>query len=222
MLLSFGTVILHFNHNRTVFRVLRVNMSQLVRICTFLIFTLLFSGCALFKTPEPPPPVAPPPVALPELPPVEVPELPEVDLMVDVPGDRPLPVAKGAKERFDCKVGKEDLHARIAFEARGGQVKGFSYYSKWKPRTCSIDIQPDDAKLKWRLTPEGATRVHSVEGMFMIHTRPDAYVFEFQDVARMKFCGMMGVINGTMTVKRKKTRKPQCSVIGVLDRDPEN
>jgi hypothetical protein len=221
VLLSFGTAILHFNHNRIIFRVLRVNMILRMRICAFLIFTLLFSGCALFETPEPPP--APPPVVLPKLPPAEVPEPLEVDRMEDVPGDRPLPAAatKGAKERFDCKVGKEDLHARIAFEARGGQVKGFSYYSKWKPRTCSIDIQPDDAKLKWRLTPEGATRVHSVDGMFIIHTRPDAYVFEFQDVERMKFCGMMGVINGTITVKREKTRKPQCSVIGVLDLNPK-
>src|SRR5512147_250482 len=54
-----------------------------------------------------------------------------IDPMADVPGDQPLPALQGATERIDCMTGREDLHARIAFEARGGQLAYFAYYSKW-------------------------------------------------------------------------------------------
>ena len=38
----------------------------------------------------------------------------------------PLP-ATGEVERFDCTSGTPYWHARIAFEAQGGQVLGFAY-----------------------------------------------------------------------------------------------
>jgi hypothetical protein len=132
-------------------------------------------------------------------------------------GDRPLPPAKGRLERYDCMTGVEDVHARIAFEARGGQVTGFSYYSKWKPRTCSIDVRRSDPAAKWRLTPEGATRVQTPIGTYVIRTLPDAYVFEFQSIQRMKVCGMTGTISGTMTVKRHPD-SPVCTVAGIMNR----
>ena len=84
--------------------------------------------------PQPQPQVEPPAVV--EPPPVE-----KMDPMADVPGDKPLAVAlQGAVERIDCMKGTDDLHARIAIEARGGQVMNFAYYSKWKPRTCALDF----------------------------------------------------------------------------------
>ncbi len=180
------------------------------RICVILFLTLLFSACATKRAP----PVTPKPE-----PQVEIPEPAPIDPMADVAGDRPLNVAlaKGATERYDCKVGEDDLHARIAFEARGGQVQGFSYYSKWTPRTCSVDIQPTDNRLKWRMTQDGSTRIQSPDGVIVVRTQPDAYVFEFQRVQRMKYCGMMGVINGIMTIRRQ-TPEPECSVQGVMDR----
>lgn len=58
--------------------------------------------------------------------PDEVPEPPRIDPMADVPGDMPL----AALERIDCTSGEEDLHARMALEARGGQLASFAYYSK--------------------------------------------------------------------------------------------
>ena len=143
------------------------------------------------------------------------------DPMADVPGDQPLPVVQqGPIERIDCMSGKESVHARIAVEARGGQVLSFAYYSKWKPRTCSLDFERDEDGTKWRLTPDGATRVYTPEGRFLIRTRADAYLFEFERVQRQKFCGMSGEINGTMTVKRG-VGKPQCSVAGILDANDE-
>lgn len=147
---------------------------------------------------------------------VEVPEVPRIDTMADVPGDKPLPALAGAYERFDCMHGIDDLHARMAFEARGGRVAHFAYYSKWKPRTCALDFSRTSPGTKWRLTPDGATRVHTPEGRFLIRTLKDAYVFEFEQVQRSRFCGMPGTINGTMTIKRG-VRKPECSVNGVMD-----
>jgi hypothetical protein len=144
----------------------------------------------------------------------------KINPMADVPGDKPLPALRGATERIDCRAGKEDLHARIAFEARGGQLTYFAYYSKWKPRTCSLDFARNASGTKWRLTPDGATRVHTPQGRFLIRTRADAYVFEFEQVQRQKFCGMSGEINGSMTVKRG-ARTPECSVVGIMDANDE-
>ena len=159
-------------------------------------------------------PAAEPEVMAPPEP--EVPETPRMDPMADVPGDKPLPALAGALERFDCKIGGEDLHARMAFEARGGRVAHFAYYSKWKPRTCALDFSRTSPGTKWRLTPDGATRVHTAEGRFLIRTLKDAYVFEFEAVQRGRHCGMPGAINGSMTIKRN-IRKPECSVDGIMD-----
>lgn len=147
---------------------------------------------------------------------VEPPPVPKIDPMADVPGDKPLPALAGALERFDCMSGVEDLHARMAFEARGGRVAHFAYYSKWKPRTCAFDFSRTSSNTKWRLTPEGATRVHTPEGRILIRTQKDAYIFEFEQVQRGRYCGMPGEINGTMIIKRG-LRRPECSVNGAMD-----
>jgi hypothetical protein len=154
--------------------------------------------------------------------PIRVPDVqpPLVDPMAAVAGDKPLPVLQGVLERIDCTSGKEDLHARIALEARGGQIASFAYYSKWKPRTCSMDFDRNDPKVKWRLMPDGGTRVQTPQGIFVIRARPDSYLFEFQKISRQKFCGMLGQINGTMTILRK-VHPPECSVVGVLDANDE-
>lgn len=160
-------------------------------------------------------PLAPPDQPQPQ-PEVVRPQVPRINPLADVPGDKPLPMAQGAIERFDCTSGEEDLHARMAFEARGGRVAHFAYYSKWKPRTCAFDFSATTPGTKWRLTPDGATRVHTPQGRFLIRTRPDAYVFEFEQVQRGKYCGMPGEINGTMTIRRG-VAPPQCSVSGIMD-----
>ncbi len=96
----------------------------------------------------------------------------------------------------------------------------FAYYSKWKPRTCSLDFERDAAGTKWRLTPDGATRVHTPQGRFLIHTLPDVYIFEFEQVQRQKFCGMYGEINGFVTIKRG-AGTPECSAVGIMDANDE-
>lgn len=177
---------------------------------TLAIAALILGACA--QKPTVTPPEQPPVSQVPE----EIPESLRVDPMVDVPGDRALPALQGALERIDCMHGEEDLHARMALEARGGQVSSFAYYSKWKPRTCALDFDRSDPRVKWRLTPDGATRVQTPQGVFLIRANAQSYTFEFQRVARQKFCGMPGQINGTMTILRG-SQPPQCSVAGILD-----
>lgn len=183
------------------------------------LLALLLGACAqqqpLVMRPPPPELVIHVPVV--ETP-AEVQE--EIDRMADVPGDRTLPALSGSVEQIDCKSGVEDLHARMALEAQGGQIASFAFYSKRRPRTCSMDMRRDDPFIKWRLTPDGATRVQTPQGLFLIRTSSDAYEFEFVDVERQQFCGMDGYINGRMTIQRKAST-PQCSVAGLLDHEDE-
>lgn len=184
------------------------------------LMALLLGACAV----EQPLVMRPPPPALVIDSPVDMPEevLQEaIERMADVPGDRMLPPLSGRIEQIDCKSGVEDLHARMALEARGGQIASFAYYSKRRPRTCSMDMQRDDPTIKWRLTPEGATRVQTPQGLFLIRSLPNAYEFEFLDVERQKFCGMEGYINGKMTIQRRISN-PECSVAGLLDHEDED
>lgn len=170
---------------------------------------LLFLGACVQK------PILAPEQPQPQ-PEVVQPQIPRIDPLADVPGDRPLPLTQGAVERIDCMNGEEDLHARMALEARGGRIESFAYYSKWKPRTCAFDFARTTPGTKWRLTADGATRVHTPQGRFLIRTQPDAYVFQFEQVQRNRFCGMPGEINGTMTIRRRAV-PPQCSVSGIMD-----
>jgi hypothetical protein len=146
-----------------------------------------------------------------------LPAVPKIAPVANAPREKPLPpVQKGATERIDCLTGTPDWHARIAFEAQDGRVLGFAYYSKWKPRTCSIEFMRDTAGSKWHMAADGAVRVDAPQGRFLIRTSAEAYVFEFEHVQRRKFCGMPGEINGTMTIKRG-SGKPQCSAAGIMD-----
>lgn len=191
-----------------------------------IVVAMLVGACAQQPTTPTAQPPAQPASPAAETPAVAVPEAeapavvyaptgPRIDTMADVPGDKMIPPPAGALERFDCKIGNDDLHARMAFEARGGRVAHFAYYSKWKPRTCAFDFARTSAGTKWRLTPEGHTRVHTPEGRFLIRTMKDAYVFEFEEVHRGRHCGMPGFINGTMTIKRYGKR--DCAVQGIMD-----
>lgn len=188
---------------------------------------MLLAGCAQMRMPDLPWPHRPQtprpgPDAPRPAPDPGVTERPQTDVrpvdpMADVPGDRPLPALSGALERIDCLSGHPDLHARIAFEAQGGQVTSFAYYSRWSAYTCSIDIDRADPATRWRLMPDGATRVQTPHGAFVIRSQPERFVFEFVDVDRVRHCGMNGRTRGTLVVQRNAD-PPQCAAIGILDR----
>lgn len=123
---------------------------------------------------------------------------------------------RGPVEKYDCKIGTEDEHARLALLAQGGEVQSVAYYSKWKPRTCSVHLQRGDAYSKWSDVGE-ATSITTEYGDFLIQISRTEYQLFFRQVDRMHYCGMMGKLNGSMTVTRGPKR--QCSVEGIMDRN---
>ena len=121
----------------------------------------------------------------------------------------------GRLEKLACKLGTEDQHARIAVELVGGRVRSFAYYSKWKPRTCSVYLVRDDAWGRWE-DAGSVTRINLNEekGAFQIDHAPRSVKFVFRGVDRERFCGMEGKINGSLTVTRGKS---QCELQGIMD-----
>jgi hypothetical protein len=108
----------------------------------------------------------------------------------------------GRTETLACRLGTEDRHARIAVVVRKGKTDSFAYYSKWKPRTCSIYLQRNrDSYSKWA-DSGSITTVNLEKGAFLIEHRPGEYHFIFRDIDRERYCGMDGVINGSLTIKR--------------------
>ena len=109
---------------------------------------------------------------------------------------------RGKQETLACRLGTEDRHARIAVVTIGGTVDSFAYYSKWKPRTCSIYLQRDrDMYSKW--ADSGAiTTVNLEKGAFLVENKKGEYHFIFRDVDRERYCGMDGVINGSLTIRK--------------------
>lgn len=122
---------------------------------------------------------------------------------------------RGRLEKLSCKLGTEDRHARIAVELIGGRVNSIAYYSKWKPRTCSVHIVRDDAYSQWKDTA-GVTVVtlNEDKGAFLIDYGRRAVKFLFRNIDRERFCGMEGKITGSLTVTRGKS---QCALEGVMD-----
>lgn len=161
--------------------------------------------------------VVPAPQAEPAV--VAKPVVKRIDPMADVAGDVALPVLKGAAERINCATGTDDKH-HLGIEARGGQVTYFTYYNKWQLRTCSLEFARNAPGTKWRLAPDGATRVHTPQGRFVIRTLANAYEVEFQDVSRRGFCSTGGWMNGIMTIGRG-ARNRTCSTTGFASADNE-
>lgn len=131
------------------------------------------------------------------------------------PGKKQNAPMRGRLEKLSCRLGTEDRHARIAVELIGGRLKSLAYYSKWKPRTCSVYIVRDDAWSKWEDTG-GVTVVtlNEEKGAFLIDYSRTAVKFLFREIDRERFCGMPGKITGSLTVTRGRD---QCELEGVMD-----
>ncbi len=123
--------------------------------------------------------------------------------------------ARRAVERLACLTGSEDRHARIGVEVIDHKISSFAYYSKWKPRTCSIEVKRDGAYSRWE-DHGNTSKVTLIEekGIFLIEHKGGTYRFVFRDIDRARYCGMDGKINGTLVVTRGKR---QCGLQGVMD-----
>jgi hypothetical protein len=120
-------------------------------------------------------------------------------------------------EKLACRLGTEDRHARIAVEVVDGAIRNFAYYSKWKPRTCSVYIERGDAYSKWQDAGR-LTTVTTEWGSFLIENRSKDVHFIFRNVDRVRYCGMEGSITGSLTVTRGM---PQCALQGVMDEETQ-
>jgi hypothetical protein len=122
---------------------------------------------------------------------------------------------RGPTETLTCRNGTEDRHARIGVVLIGGKVDSFAYYSKWKPRTCSIYLQRSrDPYSRW--SDQGkVTTVNLERGLFTIEqSKKGEYRFVFRDIDRERYCGMDGTINGTLTIRKGSE---SCEVVGVME-----
>jgi len=118
-------------------------------------------------------------------------------------------------EKLACTLGTEDSHARIAVEVLNGRVNSFAYYSKWKPRTCSMEVARGDAYSRWADDGQTTTVLLTEEmGFFWIDHGHGRYHFTFSDVDRMRYCGMGGKINGYLTIR---SANPKCELDGLME-----
>jgi hypothetical protein len=127
---------------------------------------------------------------------------------------RPAKPAAQKVERLACTLGTEDNHARIAVEVLNGRVNRFAYYSKWKPRTCSMEVARGDAYSRWAdHGPTTTVLLMEEMGLFWIDHGQGRYHFTFSDIDRMRYCGMGGKINGYLTIRRAN---PKCELDGLM------
>ncbi|MBY0266012.1 MAG: hypothetical protein K2W84_06330 [Burkholderiales bacterium] len=125
------------------------------------------------------------------------------------------PPLRGRLEKLSCRLGTEDRHARIAIELIGGRTKSVAYYSKSKPRTCSMHVMRDDAYSKWVDTGHvTVVTLNEDKGSFLIDHEKRSIKFLFRDIDRERFCAMPGRITGSLTVTRGSDR---CELEGVMD-----
>ena len=126
----------------------------------------------------------------------------------------PKRVPPQKSETLACRLGTEDRHARIAVVLVGGKTDSFAYYSKWKPRTCSIYLQRNrDILSKWA-DNGNITTINLERGVFLIEHKKGEYHFVFRDVDRERYCGMDGQINGSLTIRKGSE---QCQLEGIME-----
>lgn len=124
-------------------------------------------------------------------------------------------VAKAKKvEKLACYTGVRDRHARIGVQLVDGEVDYFAFYSKRKPRTCSIDVERNSYAGRW-VNNGKTSKVTLLEnsGVLLIDRKGGGYRFVFRNVDRMTYCGMYGKINGSITVMRGNSK---CIVQGIM------
>lgn len=130
------------------------------------------------------------------------------------PASEPRRASRGKRETLTCREGTEDRHARLGVVLIGGKIDSFAYYSKWKPRTCSIYLKRNrDPYSKW-VDKGSVTNVKLERGLFLLEHKKDEYRFVFREIDRERYCGMDGEINGTLTIRKGSER---CTLAGIME-----
>ncbi len=118
-----------------------------------------------------------------------------------------------ALERLSCRTGPNDHQARLIVEVVKGRPMEFAYYSRLGTRVCSVHGRRGDGFTNWEDDGNKA-RVKLIEGIALLEYEPGNFKITFVDVGRMVYCGMVGQLNGTVEVSKRKT---ECAIAGVFD-----
>jgi len=190
-------------------------MSRSIAMCGIVVLCVTVAACGNVPSsrPRPSEPAAPQPESE-VVPPETAQDGAEASGLAQ---GEPVPVPPGARhENLTCFSGSEDRQARIGIELINDRVAYFAFYSKWRPRTCSLDATRGDALSRWA-DGEGYSTVTLADrkGELRIERKGGGtYRFGFYNVDRVRYCGMPGKINGTLTVTRGKD---SCVVEGIMD-----
>jgi len=126
-----------------------------------------------------------------------------------------------AQEKLSCRSGPNDHQARLIVEAVKGRVMEFAFYSRLGTRVCSIHGRRGDGFTQWEDNEAkfGTTAVRLLEGSALLEYKPGHLSIKFQEVGRMRYCGMYGELNGSVEVLVKK---PECNLDRIFDGSGEN
>ena len=116
-------------------------------------------------------------------------------------------------EKLSCRTGPNDQQARLIVEVVKGRPMEFAYYSRLGTRVCSVHGRRGDGFTKWE-DDGNKFRVKLIEGFALLEYEPGNFKITFVDVGRMVYCGMVGELNGTVEVSKRKT---ECAIAGVFD-----
>ena len=116
-------------------------------------------------------------------------------------------------EKLSCRTGPNDQQARLIVEVVKGRAMEFAYYSRLGTRVCSVHGRRGDGFTSWEDDGSRA-RVKLIEGFALLEYEPGSFKITFVDVGRMVYCGMVGQLNGTVEVFK---RKPECTIAGVFE-----
>jgi hypothetical protein len=190
-------------------------MKRSIELCGMTVLCIAFGACSSVRPPKEEPVQAP--AAQPESETAAVAAEPEQAESSETAQVQPAPEmpSGGRYENLTCFSGSEDRHARIGVQLVNGEVNYFAYYSKWRPRTCSLEAGRGDTLSRWTDNGKFSTvTLADQKGQLQIEHTGSTYRFGFVNVDRVRYCGMPGKINGTLTVTRGKA---SCVVEGVMD-----
>lgn len=118
-----------------------------------------------------------------------------------------------AMEKLMCSTGPNDRQARLSVLMVKGRPMEFAYYTRLGTSVCSIHGRRGDAYTKWQDDGDRIL-VKLLEGTAMLEFRPGYLKIKFDDVDRMRYCGMIGELNGSIEVASKNS---ECALHGVFD-----
>ena len=121
-----------------------------------------------------------------------------------------LPALAGAAapprhERFTCTTGPEVNQVRFIMEVAKEKPVFFALWTADRGYRCSVPSTRGDFYSKW-IEGSGNTVINMIDdaGTVTIEGKRGHYKVQFQDINKMRYCGMEGELNAVLTLTRGK------------------